>query len=558
MTQKQLLKERTHRNTFRKYNLGVLMIALGLLCLSPVAMYAQRGGDAPVILDHADEIIHDQFEMPDAQRLKGHISFRHAGMHMVCDSAVYYQSSKSFEAFGRVRITQGDTLSITGERLFYDGLSETAYMRSRKGEVEVRHRQQKLFSDSLFYNAREKTITYDTGGKLIDGKNVLTSNFGEYHTDSRQAIFRYQVHLNNGKDELVSDEFHYNTRTKEAKVVGKSNIYSGDYNIFTTSGDYNTNSEIVELHERSILNNPTRQVRMEADRVYYDKQSGMMRAYGNVYCIDRKNKAILEGDHCEMYEDKEARTDSSFVTGHALVRDYSNGKDTLYVHGDTLRLFSYNTHTDSLQRTLKGYNHVRAFRTDVQAVCDSLVYKTQDNCLWMFRDPIVWTDERQVLGEEIQAFLNDSTVDSIYVIDQALLVERMDSLHYNQVASHTMRAYFQPNGDLSVAAFDGNVCTIMYPLESDSTILYHNYAEAPKVRMTMENNKLKRIVAFPKPEATLYPLGTAPPERTFLPSFAWFDKIRPVDKDDVFVWKPKHEDKRLRTQQRRQAPLQTL
>ena len=121
-----------------------------------------------------------------------------------------------------------------------------------------------------------------------------------------------------------------------------------------------------------------------------------------------------------------------------------------------------------------------------------------------------------------------------------------------------MRAYFQPNGDLSVAAFDGNVCTIMYPLENDSTILYHNYAEAPKVRMTMENNKLKRIVAFPKPEATLYPIGTAPPERTFLPSFAWFDKIRPVDKDDVFVWKPKHEDKRLRTQQRRQAPLQTL
>lgn len=538
------------------------MMLLGLFCLLPTIANAQsagrRGADAPVVLDHADEIIHDQFEMPGAQRLKGHISFRHAGMRMVCDSAVYYQVSKSFEAFGHVRITQGDTLSITGERLSYDGFSETAYMRSRHGVVEARHRQQRLYSDSLFYNAREKYITYDRGGKLVDGENVLTSNFGEYHTDTRQAIFRYQVHLNSGKDELVSDEFHYNTRTKEAKVVGKSNIYSGDYNIYTTSGDYNTGSEIVELHERSILNNPTRQVRMEADRVFYDKQAGIMRAYGNVYCIDRQNKAILEGEHCEMYEDKVARRDSSFVTGRALVTDYSNGKDTLYVHGDTLRLYSYNTKTDSLRRTLKGYYHVRAFRNDVQAVCDSLVYSSQDQCLRMFRDPIVWTDQRQVLGEQIHAFLNDSTVDSIHVIDQTLLVERLDSVHYNQVTSHLMRAYFLPDGQLASSAFDGNVCTIMYPLENDSTILYQNYAEAAKVRMTMRDRKLQRVVAFPKPEATLYPLGTAPADRTYLPNFAWFEALRPVDKDDVFNWRPKHEDKRLRNVQRRQAPLQTF
>ena len=312
----------------------------------------------------------------------------------------------------------------------------------------------------------------------------------------------------------------------------------------------------MELFQRSTLNHPDRQLHMEADKVFYDKLAGTMRAAGNVVCMDGKNRAVLMGDECEYLENKATATDSSYVTGHALVKDYSSGKDTLFVHADTLKLFSYHVRTDTMSRVLKGYHHVRAYRTDIQAVGDSLLYDNKMQRISLYRDPIVWADNRQILGEEIHVFANDSTVDSVYVRDQALMVERLDSLHFNQLSAKLLRAYFSPEGEIESGAADGNVCTIIYPLEKDSTILYQNYLEAAKMRMQMEDRKLKRFVGFPSPVGVCYPVGGAPPEHAELPTFAWFDYIRPRDQFDLFEWRPKKSDKLLRTKPRRESPLQ--
>lgn len=536
----------------------VLALLLGLLAFYPFQSYAQhkKAVDAPVYFK-ANNLIFDQYENPDAQRLSGKVWFSHAGMTLTCDSAVYYQSAKSFEAFGHVKMKQGDTLTITGDRLLYDGPSQTSYVVAYNSEVAVHHRLQQLYSDSLFYDARNKFITYENGGKLIDGKNVLTSNYGEYYTDTRQAVFRYNVEFIDDKDRLVTDELHYNRLTKEAQVVGKSNIFSGDYNIYTTSGNYFSNNEVVNLHERSILNNPKRKVHVEADKVHYDKKNGHLKATGKVLYLDLQTRVIMTGEECVFDENKVAASDSAYMTGKALVKDFSQGKDTLYVHADTLRLYSYNVKTDSLYRIMKGYKHARAYRKDVQAVADSLIYYTQTRELSLYQDPVLWTDNRQLLGESIHVFSNDSTVDSVHVREQALLAEQLDNDRYNQVSGKLMRAYFN-NGEMTIGAVDGNVRIINYVMERDSVILYQNFLEAPSARMYVEKRRIQRAVAFPTPKGVLYPLGLAPKEHTRFPNFNWFDYIRPKDEYDLFEWRSKHSGSELKVIQRRQAPLQTL
>ena len=79
----------------------------------------------------------------------------------------------------------------------------------------------------------------------------------------------------------------------------------------------------------------------------------------------------------------------------------------------------------------------------MQAVCDSLVYNTKDSCMTMYRDPIAWSGDRQLLGEEIQVFMKDSTIDRAHIINQALTAELMpDKEHYQQLSSKEMFAYF--------------------------------------------------------------------------------------------------------------------
>ena len=72
--------------------------------------------DERIYLVHADELYYDIYgPHPDAQIAKGKVSFRHKGATLTCDSAYFYEQSNSFEAYGHVKMRQGDTLSLHSE-----------------------------------------------------------------------------------------------------------------------------------------------------------------------------------------------------------------------------------------------------------------------------------------------------------------------------------------------------------------------------------------------------------------------------------------------------------
>lgn len=511
------------------------------------AQHAKPEPEERIILKHADNLRFNENEMQSAQRLSGNVVLMHKGMTMFCDSAMLYEQSQTFDAFGHVKIVQGDTLTLTGDRLHYDGETLIAEMRFN---VIMTHRNQKLYTDSLYYDRLYNMGYYEEGGKLIDGKNQLTSDWGEYHTDTRQATFNYNVELINDRFKLITDTLHYDTQTKWAEVVGASNIYSNADTLYTEHGFYNSDNEQVKLYKRSKAYGRNRI--MEGDTVYYDKKTGVMEAFQNVSCLDEKNKNLLTGDYAWYNE----LTGEAIATKNALARDFSQGKDTLYFHADTLHMYSYNLETDSAYRVLHAYFHARAYRKDVQAVADSMVFHSAQKKITLFRDPIAWSDQRQIVGEEINVYLNDSTIDSVYVDRQALMIEKLDSTHFNQVGAQQMRTYFV-KGEVSENRAVGNVMVVNYPLEKDSTIIYQNYVETAEARMFMKDRKLKKIWA-PTSHGFFYPIGMAPAERTRLDGFAWFDYIRPISPDDVFKWRGKKAGTALKPSIRREAPLQNL
>lgn len=104
---------------------------------------------------------------------------------------------------------------------------------------------------------------------------------------------------------------------------------------------------------------------------------------------------------------------------------------------------------------------------------------------------------------------------------------------------------------------DGNASVVNYPLERDSAIIYQNATETAKIRMTMKDGKMQRLWA-PGSKGTFYVAGLAPQEKTLLPGFAWFDYIRPIDKNDIFEWRPKKKGTELKPSVRHEAPLQKL
>ena len=494
-----------------------------------------------VDLLYADEAQADKLSRPDVQILVGSVRLKHDSMYMFCDSALIFEKINSVEAFGNVRMEQGDTLFIYGDYLYYDGMSQLAILREN---VRMINRKTELTTDSLNYDRLYNLGYYFEGGTLTDEENVLTSEWGEYSPTTKLAVFNHDVKLVNPKFVLTSDTLKYSTETKVATILGPSDIVSEQNHIYSERGVYNTITEQAELLDRSILTNEGK--KLTGDSLFYDRKLGYGEAFDNVQMNDTVNRNMLTGDYCFYNE----LTGNAVATQRAVAVDYSQG-DSLFMHADTLRLITYHLNTDSMYREMRAYHKVRAYRTDVQAVCDSLVYNSKDSCMTMYTDPILWHGKQQLLGEEIKVYMNDSTIDWAHIIRQALTVEKMDSIHYNQVSGKEMKAFFI-DGDMRRVEVNGNVLVVYYPVEEkDSSLIMMNYSEGGLLKMYLKDRKMERGVFVGKTTGTAYPLDQIPAEKSKLPSFVWFDYIRPKNKEDIFEWRGKKAGEVLKKSDRK-------
>lgn len=521
---------------------GHRVFILSILCLFGFCLFAQtpeKKREQPrqkskVFLLHSDLLRKDS-RHPDAQVVVGNVVFRHDSIYMYCDSAYYYDQISSFEAFSNVKMVQGDTLFLYGDHLYYDGMTQIAEMRKN---VRMENRTTTLLTDSLNYDRVYNLGYFFDGGTLMDEQNVLTSEWGEYNPSTKQSVFNYNVKLVNPQFTLTSDTLRYNTASKVADIVGPSDIVSDANHIYSERGVYNTATGKADLYNRSVLTNEGKQ--LTGDTLFYDRNTGVGEAFHNMVMKDTINKNMMTGDYGFYNEN----TKYAFATKKAMAIDYSQG-DSLFLHADTLMLKTLHLNTDSMYREMRAFHKVRFYRSDLQGVADSLVFSSADSCLTLYKDPILWNKQQQLVGEEVKIYMNDSTIDWAHIINQALSVEQIDSVTYNQVTGKEMKSYFH-NGQMYKTEVIGSVRVVYYPMDSDSTLIGMNVSETSQLDIYLKDQKLERMVMSPKSNGTLYPMSKIPEGADRLQNFVWFDYIRPLNKQDIFNWRGKKVEDQLK------------
>jgi lipopolysaccharide export system protein LptA len=346
------------------------------------------------------------------------------------------------------------------------------------------------------------------------------------------SVFNYDVKMKSPKFFLTTDTLYYDTRLSMAHIVGPSHITSGKSKIYSEQGFYDTKNDRARLMNRSVLSNGGKT--MVGDSVYYDSKQGFSQAFRHVVYVDSQNKNKLTGNYGEYYE----YTGYAMTTDSAVAIDFSQG-DSLFMHADTFKIITFNIDTDSMYRKIHAYNKVRAYRKDVQAVCDSLVYNSLDSCMTMYHDPIVWNNNQQLVGDRIEVYMKDSLIDHAHIIDNCFSIQqlRSDTACYNQVVSKQMFAYFV-DGNIHETQAKDNVLIGYYFEEGDTVPIIYNYQETSELRMFLKDRKLQKVWT-PKTSGTMYPLNQIPQDRKRLPGFVWYDYVRPLDRYDIFNWRPK-------------------
>jgi len=473
-------------------------------------------------LEHSDLLSSDVLISPDYQVLSGNVRFRHEGAYLYCDSAHYFPKSNSLYAFGNVHMEQGDTLFLYGARLYYDGNARLVMVREK---VRLENRKVTLFTDSLNYDRITNIGYFFDGGLLVNSeKNVtdeLSSEYGQYSPETKMADFKNDVKLKHPKFVMTNQELTYNTESGVANIFCPTEIVADSAYVYSEKGWYNTKNDKSVLLDRSyILNNHRR---LTGDTINYDKKNGIGEAFGKVELLDSTQQVTFKGD----YGYSEDKTEYALISKKALMIEHSS-KDTLYLHADSLV-----TRRDSIYKAVTAYHGVRFFRLDVQGLCDSLYYSTRDSVLNFYKKPILWSQQQQLSGDFMQLFTKNKAADYLHIQKAAMAISKEADSLYNQLSGKDLIAYFD-SGKVVRVEIKGNAETIYLPRDNKSKELTGlNSLEGSYLTLFLEDEKMKKIIVWPEPKGTYYPLNLLPHDVRYLKNFAWYNELRPVSPEDV-------------------------
>ncbi len=518
-----------NNRTFARYFITMkakVLLILSLFLLLSQSIVAQEQDTVQrkktrIHIEHYDKAVYSK-SMGDVQRLIGHVKMRHDSAYFFCDSAYFYQKTNSFNAYQNVHIIVNDSVEIFSDLLDYDGNTRFAEFFDH---VKLIDDSTTLYTEYLTYDRNLHLASYPDSATTVRGDKTLKSHYGYYRDRLKEFSFFENVEVYSPKYQMYTDTLFYNTSIEKMWFQGPTTIINKENVLEGTHGYYLVNEDHVHLYQRPYMHNETQQ--MWSDSIFYDRTRGLAQAYDRVDMIDTSYKVIMRGDYVEMWENKGL----SFATDSAYAISYDGG-DSLYIHGDTLFMY-FDKQKEEAEKLIARRN-VRFFKSDMQGKCDTLTYLKADSTIQMRVAPILWAEDSQLTGVDIDIKLKDHNVDWVLQKGNAFIISQDSIEGFNQIKGQDILSKFR-DGNIHQVNVDGDKAeTIYWIRDDDGGTIGIDVANSETMVIEMENQSVSIIKSFKNIDETMYPEKDLNESSRYLPGFKWHDEARPRDKDDIF------------------------
>lgn len=182
---------------------------------------------------------------------------------------------------------------------------------------------------------------------------------------------------------------------------------------------------------------------------------------------------------------------------------------------------------------LLGVGNVKVFRSDIQVRCDSVRFNELDSIARFYKDPIIWNEgRRQYSSDSLFVLVKSRGVDRASLMSNAFIAVDEDSLHYDQIKSSEVMAYFDE--DTQLRRFDalGGVTALFY-LKENEALATVNKVEARMLSAILKDGDVDRIHYFDSPKNDAYPIAQMSKIDQSLKGFVWKPELRPKGKSDI-------------------------
>ncbi|MEC7264338.1 MAG: OstA-like protein [Bacteroidota bacterium] len=450
------------------------------------------------------------------------VQFEHQGADLWCDIAIFYTEENKLKAIGNIRMQQGDSIEMNSGKMDYDGNTKLAKAWEK---VDLTNGQMTLTTDTLYFDRENQKAYYNSGGKVVDSANVLTSKVGTYFMTPKKYQFQRNVHIDNPDYTIDSEQLDYYTTSKNAYMYGPSTIVGKDYKIYCERGFYDTKIEQGYGIKNTRIDYDNKII--QGDSLYFDKVTEFASATNNIKITDTINNGVIKAHYAEVHKAK----DSVFATKRAVSISLVQ-KDSLYMHGDTLMVTGKEEH-----RILRAFRNAKFYKTDLSGKCDSIHFDESTGITQLIKNPILWNVDNQITGDSIHLISDMETekLDSLKVIENAFIIslDTISGTGYNQAKGKDLFGKFIEN-ELKIIDLVRNTEVIYYVYNDDQELIGIDKTICSKIRLLMADNDIEDITFFVNPDGDIFPETDLPVESRKLKGFVWRGDERIMSKDEIF------------------------
>ena len=523
----------------RKYIYSCLLLCSIIFgnAQTPIQPIAPTNPNGIKIL-HSDFIDKNQNEIPGAIIFTGNVQVQHNGVLINCNKAYHYTDEDYVKAFGNVSLNQGDTIVMNSRYAEYNGKTQFAFAT---GNVNLRSPDSNLSTDTIYFDRSIQQAYYKSGGTITNKENTLRSKSGRYFLNSKKYVFKTAVTVVNPQVTIKTNNLDFYDNSGHAYVYGPSTITSKENVINTTKGFYDTKNDVGRLLDKSNIVYNNRKV--EGDIINYDRKKNFAKATNNVRITDTINNMIATGHYAEVYRNiSGTKKDSMFITKKALVKTLVE-KDTMYLHGKKILITG-----PQEDRTIRAFNNVRFFKTDMSGKCDSIHSNKKTQLTKLIGKPVIWNSDNQMTGDEIHLVGNNKTekLDSLKILNNAFLIQK-DTIgedNYNQVKGQVLYGKFRENKLYEVDLIK-NTEKIYFMYNDANEMVGIDKGVSSSINMQLDDNKITELTAFKQILSDTYPDKDFPKNARRLRGFVWRIDEKITSLDNIFPEEEKAIDEKI-------------
>lgn len=473
-----------------------------------------------------------------------------------------------------------DTTQLLANQGYYNTQTHEAFF---KDSVRVTNPSFKLKTDSLWFNTKTEVVTFLGKTLLYDKEKSLYAEQGYYDAKNQYAVFTknasYTNNTGNKTEKATGDSIIYDGKKKQYYLLGNAQFTDKEKSVQADSIYFDELTEQYYFKGNPVFKSldSTKTQTIKAGDSFYDKVSGSMifrkgvvltdkekklvadslnyneskkegTAVGNVQLTDTINKSNLNAQYI-YYNDSTGRMLAHTEPLFSTVLD----KDTLWLAADTLLMLSptlpdstvaqtdsLNSQTDSLnakpvapkQRDLRAYHNVVIYKSNLQALCDSLVFTNADSSFVLYDKPILWADTVQFTADTIGFKMEKSQLRNIQLRKNSLIVQEKDKQFYNQIKADYIDARLDSNKLQSADARKDS--EVIYYLQTEKQAYAGvNRVLSTDLKISFDKGQIDKIRFFEKPAALMIPMAQVVPEQLRLKNFQFFEKKRPKKFADI-------------------------